>query len=548
MSQETAPKLPKKNFKIDEYSSFQQINELINGSCSDINTLSSPSSTSTSSTYESKHEIDANLYEIANDENEIQNSTSSASLFDVDNKTIASQSSNTISQNLANTVKTVQRFYVRSLGWVKIDENDLTPERSSKAVNRCINDLSRGHRDLNDVVASWGEGKDLYMDLEDNYLLLIDTNDNKVLNKQSITSIRVWGVGRDNGRDFAYVARDKQTKIHMCHVFRCDSAPAKDIANSLRDTCRKIINEKKLLKETISTTKRTLPKRPSFLPEIINEKNDFSRFKSISCNNNTEFKTSIPKSQTQTDDMKFISPMDEPKKTIKCKYLGSIIVSKPSGMDTLNEAIENIYMKSLEEYKRIKKQNKFKNKNQFKTSDYFEEKNEYEDEDDEDEDDDYENYRENSPSFDPLNTNRDKKLGHDVEVVVSPSTVSVKKINSTDGSYLVECRVRYLSFMGISNDVRICGFIVHCIDNSFKCHAFLCDISSATLCKTIEAACKLRYQKCLDAHPEAAQEANSNKTKQNSRFGYFGSQIKGMFDSIKPRNLFSSYNITELQK
>ena len=160
-------------------------------------------------------------------------------------------------------------------------------------------------------------------------------------------------------------------------------------------------------------------------------------------------------------------------------------------MDTLNEAIENIYMKSLEEYKRIKKQNKFKNKNQFKTSDYFEEKNEYEDEDDEDEDDDYENYRENSPSFDPLNTNRDKKLGHDVEVVVSPSTVSVKKINSTDGSYLVECRVRYLSFMGISNDVRICGFIVHCIDNSFKCHAFLCDISSATLCKTIEAACKV---------------------------------------------------------
>lgn len=124
-------------------------------------------------------------------------------------------------------------------------------------------------------------------------------------------------------RDFAYVARDKQTKIHMCHVFRCDSAPAKDIANSLRDTCRKIINEKKLLKETISTTKRTLPKRPSFLPEIINEKNDFSRFKSISCNNNTEFKTSIPKSQTQTDDMKFISPMDEPKKTIKCKYLGN---------------------------------------------------------------------------------------------------------------------------------------------------------------------------------------------------------------------------------
>ena len=37
---------------------------------------------------------------------------------------------------------------------------------------------------------------------------------------QAIYAIRVWGVGRDNGRDFAYVSRDKQTRKHMCHVFR----------------------------------------------------------------------------------------------------------------------------------------------------------------------------------------------------------------------------------------------------------------------------------------------------------------------------------------
>lgn len=49
------------------------------------------------------------------------------------------------------------RFYVRSLGWVKISEEDLTPDRSSKAVNKCINDLSRGTKDFNDVVARWGD-------------------------------------------------------------------------------------------------------------------------------------------------------------------------------------------------------------------------------------------------------------------------------------------------------------------------------------------------------------------------------------------------------
>jgi amyloid beta A4 precursor protein-binding family B member 2 len=44
------------------------------------------------------------------------------------------------------------------------------------------------------------QGKDLFMDLEDTYLILIDPKDEKILNKQPITSIRVWGVGRDNGR------------------------------------------------------------------------------------------------------------------------------------------------------------------------------------------------------------------------------------------------------------------------------------------------------------------------------------------------------------
>lgn len=49
------------------------------------------------------------------------------------------------------------RFYVRSLGWVKISEENLTPERSSRAVNKCINDLSKGTKGFDDVVARWGD-------------------------------------------------------------------------------------------------------------------------------------------------------------------------------------------------------------------------------------------------------------------------------------------------------------------------------------------------------------------------------------------------------
>ncbi len=196
-----APAVPKKNFKIDEYSSFQQINELINGNMSDLNTLCSPSSTSTSSSSESRHDMENNFYDTADDIDLNSVSSVSLAMSEPSVKSNLSHSSSILSQQSPSGEKAVsKRFYVRSLGWVKIDESDLTPERSSKAVNRCINDLSRGHKDLNDVVASWGEGKDLYMDLEGSYLILVDTNNETVLNRQSITSIRVWGVGRDNGR------------------------------------------------------------------------------------------------------------------------------------------------------------------------------------------------------------------------------------------------------------------------------------------------------------------------------------------------------------
>lgn len=46
---------------------------------------------------------------------------------------------------------------MRSLGWVEIAEADLTPERSSKAVNKCIVDLSMGRNDILDVVGRWGD-------------------------------------------------------------------------------------------------------------------------------------------------------------------------------------------------------------------------------------------------------------------------------------------------------------------------------------------------------------------------------------------------------
>lgn len=64
------------------------------------------------------------------------------------------------------------RFAVRSLGWVQMSDEDLTPERSSKAVNRCIVGLSVGKNDINDVVGRWGDVR-MFKKLSDFERLLI---------------------------------------------------------------------------------------------------------------------------------------------------------------------------------------------------------------------------------------------------------------------------------------------------------------------------------------------------------------------------------------
>ncbi|XP_032878085.1 amyloid-beta A4 precursor protein-binding family B member 2-like [Amblyraja radiata] len=91
-------------------------------------------------------------------------------------------------------------FQVQSLGWVEMLEEDLAPGKSSVAVNTCIRQLSMHRGTLHDSAGSWGQGKTMQLLLEDDTLSLVDPVTQTPLHMQPIVSIRVWGVGRDNGR------------------------------------------------------------------------------------------------------------------------------------------------------------------------------------------------------------------------------------------------------------------------------------------------------------------------------------------------------------
>ena len=130
-------------------------------------------------------------------------------------------------------------FSVQSLGWLPLDHFSSDPETSSSEVNACIKHLSSSHSKITDGVGAWGEGKEMMLLIEDENLKLLDPLSKAVLQNQSIKHIRVWGVGGNSPHDFAYVAKDNQTRQYKCHVFRCD-ASAKAIAQELHNVCEKL--------------------------------------------------------------------------------------------------------------------------------------------------------------------------------------------------------------------------------------------------------------------------------------------------------------------
>ena len=78
---------------------------------------------------------------------------------------------------------------VVSLGWCELADEDLTPENSSKAVNRCIVDLSTKDTEK-EASGVWGGGRDLVLELDEGSLKLIDPDTGACLNSQAIHAIR----------------------------------------------------------------------------------------------------------------------------------------------------------------------------------------------------------------------------------------------------------------------------------------------------------------------------------------------------------------------
>ncbi|KAA8594831.1 hypothetical protein FQN60_011966, partial [Etheostoma spectabile] len=269
-------------------------------------------------------------------------------------------------------------FAVRSLGWVEMAEEDLAPGKSSVAVNNCIRQLSYCKNDIRDTVGIWGEGKDMYLVLENNMLNLVDPMDRSVLHSQPIASIRVWGVGRDNGR-----------AVGIPQLQHREEEEEEEVVGKRGG-------------------ERGFGKK---------EGNEAAR-------GGAEFPT----------------PKTELVQKFQVLYLGMLPVARPIGMDILNGAIDSLIGSS------------------------------------------------NREDWTPVALN------------VADATVTISK-EEDEEEVLVECRVRFLSFMGVGRNVHTFAFIMDAGGHRFDCHIFWCEPNAGNVSEAVQAACMLRYQKCLVARP-----------------------------------------------
>ncbi|XP_044278793.1 amyloid-beta A4 precursor protein-binding family B member 3 isoform X2 [Varanus komodoensis] len=307
-------------------------------------------------------------------------------------------------------VTTEECFIVRSLGWVEIPEEDLAPGKSSIAVNNCIQQLSQSKWG---PAGRWGEGQDMVMMLKEDTMSLLDPLDYSLIHCQPIISIRVWGVGCNNGRDFAFVASDKDACMLKCHVFHCN-VPAKAIAKALHEMCSKIMAERAVASGGLTRSVTLEPLVPEDMPQ-------------------------------QAD---VLDAVRESLQKYDALFIGSVPVSKAMGMEVLNNAIE------------------------------------------------------------VLMSSRARDRWTPLVVTISDSVMQAGPAEVED-AHVWECQVRYITFIGIGKDARSFALISDMGQQRFQCTAFWCEPDAGAISEAVQAACMVRYQKCLVASASQARSKSS---------------------------------------
>lgn len=357
-------------------------------------------------------------------------------------------------------------FVVYPLGCCEFDETQLVASTSTRAIQKCILRLS--NKPSREEAMCWGldQSQPVLMRLLEDHIQFTDITSQGLLRSLPTQAIRSWAVDDDN--NFAFVVEENQRNqtshdvaelidyvllngpTFMCYVFR-----------SLDDddmSCR--IAAK--LNEEITRYREHSSSRVS----------KSSRLQPMTVVDLHQAPT-LNDQQMDLDagDLDELEQLETASElSMNVKYIGRVQVPRPTGIDVLNVAIDKCLADAS-------------NRSIAGSSN--------------------EPAHSISAAGSPLIT---------AKLIVSPSSVIVENLET--GAIIVECRIRYLTFMGISRrDIRWCGFIMQNTTNkTFVAHCFECHPTAGHVCEAIQASCSKMYEKMLRGQKTKKQQQQDATT------------------------------------
>lgn len=369
-------------------------------------------------------------------------------------------------------------FVVYPLGCCEFDETQLVSANSTKAIQKCILRLS--NMPEKDKLMCWNldQSQPILMRLLDDHIQFTDISTQTLLRSQPIQTIKTWAVDDDN--NFAFVVEEHPQNnttdeshldsidyalltepTFMCYVFSSmdDDDMSLRVATKLN---KEISRYRSQMSDRISKSTRlqqmvdSKPLKPA-MPATANH--------TALDNDQTDADEDLDDQNTGPDEDDDLAESSE--MSLNVRYIGKVQVPRPMGIDVLNVAIDKCLADaSKAQMSRLLDRNASTSRAQ------------------------------------PMAADFDGHLEIDSPLVrakihVSPSSVIVE--NEQTGEIIVECRIRYLTFMGISRrDIRWCGFIMQNITNqTFVAHCFECHPTAGHVCEAIQASCSRMYEKMV---------------------------------------------------
>lgn len=336
-------------------------------------------------------------------------------------------------------------FVVYPLGCCEFDETHLVSTTGTKAIQKCI--LRLANKPSKEETVCWGldRSQPILMKLFDDHIQFTDLKLRTLLRSQPIQTIKTWAVDDDN--NFAFVVEDKasqQTQLLEEDNLMSNYSETADYASLnepiLRCYVFSSMDDDDMSCKVAAKLNQEISKHRELMSERI--------LKSTRVQQMIEHSAETVE-QIDVEDIDELEAINE--STMNVRYIGRTTVPRPTGIDVLNIAIDKCLAAASKA----------------------------------------QDTRSMTEVKEDLTAITEAKLH------VSPSSVIVE--NELTGEIIVECRIRYLTFMGISKrDIRWCGFIMQIPTNkTFVAHCFECHPTAGHVCEAIQYSCTKMYEKVV---------------------------------------------------